>query len=413
MGEEAGSLMNVLFLTSTLPRSPEDQQAPFVLQQAAAWKAKRPSDAVHILAPHDAGVPRKEAIGDITVHRFRYLVPERLQALAYPAIVPNIRRNPLLVLEVPPFLWAEYQAARGLVHRHDIDLVYAHWVMPQGFTAWQLRRALGVPYVLQNHSSDLKVFSAFGGLGRVLARSIVREAASMFCVNQRQKEDALALFPPHERDVLSHKIGVLPMGVDAEFAVTEAGSASAHQYDLGAICRLSRKKGLHHLLAALRYMEQTVSLGIAGDGEEMMRLKTGAAGLPVTFTGFLSGSDKMAFFAATHFMVFPSLASGGDVEGLPVALLEALIGGKVVIASRDTNITALPEWPLIREDVFLLDDPSDHGAFARLIGQMLRLSPSEVAARSARLRAAMSRYFWPRLIEEYFEAIRLTGQPLA
>jgi len=65
--------MNVLFLASTLPRFDKDQQAPFVLEQAEAWKKSQPEDVVIILAPDDPQAKKRETIGSIEVYRFTYI----------------------------------------------------------------------------------------------------------------------------------------------------------------------------------------------------------------------------------------------------------------------------------------------------------------------------------------------------
>ena len=62
--------MNILFPTSTFPRMPGDQQVPFVLEQARAWRGSRPAVRLYILAPHHAGAARRETWDGIEVRRF-------------------------------------------------------------------------------------------------------------------------------------------------------------------------------------------------------------------------------------------------------------------------------------------------------------------------------------------------------
>src|SRR5690606_14090462 len=107
--------MKILFLASTLPRFPNDLQAPFVLEQGQAWKARRPADDVYILAPHHLGAARRETIDGLEIRRFQYFFPESLQKLAYPAILPNIKANPLLIAQIPLLLWSEYSAAKQII----------------------------------------------------------------------------------------------------------------------------------------------------------------------------------------------------------------------------------------------------------------------------------------------------------
>ena len=401
---------NVLFLTSTLPRFAGDMQPSFVLDQAHAWKAERPQDRVTILAPHDEGALRGEKIGQVEVRRFRYFRPVRWQRLAYPAILPNIKSRPITALLIIPFLIAEFFATYCLVRKERIDLVYAHWVMPQGLIAYLLRLICGTPYVIQNHSSDLEVFSRLGPPGRSLARRIIRASDRLFCVNGRQRQYALNLFQASDRQQMHSKIVTLPMGVASDFASQDRssyGPGSSFLFELGTISRLSRKKGLPFLIETVSRLHRQgarVVTGIAGDGEDREALKVLASDADVKFTGFLQGADKQEFFEQTKIFVFTSVAAGSDVEGLPVSLLEALCLGKMVIASRDTNIEMLPEWDLLREQIFFLEDPSDIDAFERVVREALALDQTELAERSGRIKTIMARYRWDHLIREYLAA---------
>lgn len=389
-------------LTSTLPRFAGDMQANFVGEQAAAWKAARPGDDLTVLAPHDAAALRREWLGGVQVRRFRYLWPQSAQRLAYPAIMPNLRRNPWLALQLPPYLAAQYAAARGLVRETAPQLVYAHWVMPQGLVAWRLHRATGVPYVLQNHSSDLAVFERLGGAGRALARAILRDAAHFFCVNAAQRDAALALFDGMgqalERERFAARCTVLPMGIAGLPQTPDHGG----EWDVATIGRLSRKKGLDLLIgAAERLAARGIRprIAIAGDGEDRARLQAMVRQADVHFPGFLTGAEKDRFLGSARSFAFPALAADGDVEGLPVAVLEALARGRPVLASRDTNLAMLPEWPTVRDGVVFIENPADLPALEAGLERLLGLHPAPQVA------AAVGRYRWDRLIGEYLAVI--------
>lgn len=406
-----GRARNVLFLTSTLPRFLGDMQPAFVLDQAHAWKAERPQDRVTILAPHDAGARTSEKIGDLEIRRFRYFRPVQWQQLAYPAILPNLKSRPITALLIVPFLIAEFFATFFLVRKEKLDLIYAHWVMPQGLIAYLLKLMCGTPYVIQNHSSDLEIFSKLGPLGRALARRIIRASDKLFCVNARQRKFALNLFKSSERPEMESKIVTLPMGVASDFARQDASTYDTDQpfrFELGTISRLSRKKGLPFLIEAISRLKNdrvSIAAGIAGDGEDREALMALGRLADIEFTGFLQGTDKKRFFEQTKIFVFTSVAAGSDVEGLPVSLLEALCLGKIVIASRDTNIEMLPEWNLLREQILFLEDPSDIAALEQAVRKVTELDRTELVARSERIKAIMSRYRWDQLIREYLGAM--------
>lgn len=385
-------------ITSTLPRFDGDEQANFVAEQANAWATARPSDQLAILAPSDPRVAERGVLGPFAVERFNYFWPRTAQALAYPAILPNLRRNSLLWTQVPFFLLAEYRAARRII-KSGIDLVYAHWVAPQGVVAWWLKRTLGIPYVLQNHSSDLAVLTKAGSVGRELARAILRESAHFFCVNSRQSDAALALFRGEDRERFSRKCTVLPMGIAED---GRAGKSAGSRFDIATIGRLSRKKGIDLLILAAELLASrgiTPRIGIAGDGEERLRLEALVKRADITFCGFVTGSQKDEFLASSERFAFPALAADGDVEGLPVALLEALARAAPVLASRDSNIELLPEWDALRDHVVFVEDPSDIEALAAALQRLLSAQPHPQVA------ASVARYRWSNLIGEYLTAI--------
>lgn len=351
-----------------------------------------------MLAPHHADASLTEDRGRLAIHRYRYAWPAGLQLLAYPAILPNLSRNPLLYLQVPPFLASQYIAARRTVRSSSIDLVYAHWILPQGLIAWQLAKACGVPYILQNHSSDLAVFERLGRLGAKLARAILRDSAHFFCVNADQRDYAANLFKGAEREAFLARCTVLPMGI----AQPPPDVGAMPRTDLSTIGRLSRKKGIHLLIRALEILARRnvrPSVLIAGDGEERAALEAMVDRADVRFTGFLTGEDKARFLAQSHCFAFPARAEKGDVEGLPVALLEALARGAPVLASRDTNIHLLPEWDTIRDGVVFVEDPADVEALADALERLLSRT---VNPRTARI---MQRYYWENLIREYLDRI--------
>ncbi|MDF1835888.1 MAG: glycosyltransferase [Alteraurantiacibacter sp. bin_em_oilr2.035] len=374
-------------------------QANFVGEQAAAWRKARPDHRITILAPHSPGIARHDEVAGASVTRFPYFVPSSAQRLAYPAIMPNLKRNPLLWAQVPPFILAEYVAATQIAKKICPRVIYAHWVMPQGLVAWRLWREMGIPYILQNHSSDLAVFDKAGGIGRKLARVLLREASHYFCVNASQRDHALSLFDGADREAMAARCTVLPMGIATDDA---QALVPGKQFEIATISRLSRKKGLDLLIRAAEALAAKgvrPRIAIAGDGEERARLESMVVEADITFTGFLAGERKDRFLASAERFVFPALAADGDVEGMPVAMLEAMARGRPVLVSRDTNVELLPEWPEIRDELVFVESPSDIAALAEGLEKLLEIGPSE------ELRRLIDRYRWTNLIHDYLAPI--------
>ena len=408
--------MNVLFLTSTFPRYRNDGQAPFVLEQARAWKNSKPDDKIFILAPHDQNIRREEDLDGIRIYRFVYWWPQHCQKLAYPAILPNIRRNPLLIVQVPFLIFCELLAALKIIRKHQINLVFAHWIMPQGLIAYFVHKMRHIPYGLKNYSSDLRVFHKIPVLGPLLARKIIENSRVMFCENSMLKDEALKLFSDNQRSGLADKIVALSMGVfqDPSIHPVERPSPGERIYDFGFIGRLTKKKGLNFFIDAIRRLKAEglpCKVVIAGEGEERTALEYQSSGLDIEFIGFVSQEAKNKFFQQTKVIVFPSTNVQGDIEGLPVALLEALCQGKLTLASQATNIELLPEWPKIKNSLLLLNNPAETDEFVALLKTALQTEKDFYSRTSEQLKENLTRYHWKNLIQEYIRPLTKPANP--
>lgn len=168
--------------------------------------------------------------------------------------------------------------------------------------------------------------------------------------------------------VPSHKISVIPNGVDAHFSPRNAEETQNVRRTLGikapgyllCVGSLEPRKNLVRLLEAWRKIPQCVkgdvSLVVAGGiGNERVfgALTTGAAPPQTQFTGYVSDQHLPALYSGALAMVYPSLYEG---FGLPP--LEAMACGTPVVTS---NCTSLPE---VVADSAILVDPSDTASIA-------------------------------------------------
>lgn len=159
---------------------------------------------------------------------------------------------------------------------------------------------------------------------------------------------------------------------------------------IGAVGRLTRQKGFDVLLRAVAMLTADgagVDLVIAGVGREGGALRQAAAGLPVRFLGFVE--DVPALLATVDVFCLPSRA-----EGLPLALLEALMAGVPAVA------TAVGAIPAAVGDAAVLVPPEDATALAGALRRLVD-SPARRAALAARGRArAFERFTATRMAQE-------------
>jgi len=125
--------------------------------------------------------------------------------------------------------------------------------------------------------------------------------------------------------------------------------------------RFIEKKGLDVTLRAVRQLKDQgvpVRLTLAGDGPERPRLSALAAELGLTpdvdFAGFVPPGELARLFASHDVFVHPSrTTAGGDREGIPNALLEAMEHGLPVVSTRHGGI---PEAITHGESGWLIDE---------------------------------------------------------
>jgi glycosyltransferase involved in cell wall biosynthesis len=127
--------------------------------------------------------------------------------------------------------------------------------------------------------------------------------------------------------VATGRVHVVPNGVD--IPATPAGPAGRAIPRVGGLGRLTEQKGFDVLIEAVRGVAGQgvpVDVVIGGAGRDGERLRHAAAGLPVTFCGFVR--DVRGFLAGLDVFCLSSRR-----EALPLVLLEAMAEGLPCVAT--------------------------------------------------------------------------------
>ncbi|MDP9430015.1 MAG: glycosyltransferase, partial [Actinomycetota bacterium] len=131
---------------------------------------------------------------------------------------------------------------------------------------------------------------------------------------------------------------------------------------VGALGRLTAQKGFDVLLDAVGLLTERgvpVEVVVGGAGRDGERLHAAAAGLPVTFAGFVD--DVRGFFAGLDVFCLSSRR-----EALPLVLLEAMAEGLPCVAT-DVGDVAVA----VGTDASVVP-PGDSGALAAALAGLLR-----------------------------------------
>jgi glycosyltransferase involved in cell wall biosynthesis len=392
---QTGSLRpRLLVLASTYPRWRDDHEPGFVHELSR--RLSRWFD-VTVVTPQTPGAKSREEMDGVRVVRYRY-APARLETLVHDGgMAANVARSRWKALLLPGFLAGQYFAARKVMKEGAIDVVHAHWLMPQGLVAWLVNARLGVPYVVTSHGGDL-----FGLRGRVanrLKRLVARRAAAMTVVSSAMRHEAarIGLDPP--------SIEVVPMGADLRDRFVASDAADRSGNVLLFVGRLVPKKGLPHLLDAMPLIlarRPDTVLQIAGFGPERAALEAQAAalgiGTSVRFLGALPQQALPRLYRQAAVFVAPFVRdASGDQEGLPVALMEAIGCGCPAVVGDVAGVRDL----LGDEAQRIAVDPLDRQALAGAVLDVLE-HPGQAALRASALReVAAERVDWEQIAAGY------------
>jgi len=287
------------------------------------------------------------------------------------ALLRNARSRKLLVRTPIVLLKAALLARR--IEAMGVRHVHAHWATHPTLAAWLVRRLTGTGYSFTAHAHDLYV-------DRAMLREKVEAARFVVTISEFNRR-LLA----DECGCAAAKVHVVRCGVDLG-AFGAAPRAPAEVPTFVCIASLREYKGHAVLLDAvglLRARGTRLRVVLVGDGElrRALRARIAREGLgdTVVMRGALPHQEIPAVLAGATAMVLPSVTSrDGQMEGIPVALMESMAAGVPVVA---TKLSGIPE--LIRDgETGLLVPERDPAALA---AAMARLAAD--AALGARLAA--------------------------
>lgn len=229
-------------------------------------------------------------------------------------------------------------------------------------------------------------------------RTLFRQGDLFLPISETWRAKLIALGAPEGR-TLVHR-----MGVDTtRFAEKPRVLSPGEPVRFIGVGRMVEKKGFDDALRAFADYRANAdappaTLTLIGDGERRGYLENLATsfgfGAAVRFTGLLPHAEVKRELEAAHVFVLPSkTAASGDMEGIPVALMEAMAQGMPVLATRHSGT---PE--LVQHDVSgLLCDEGDWRALARNMAALARAPerwPALGAAGAAKVRAEFDLKLW-------------------
>lgn len=385
---------SILVLSHLFPNSVHPYLGLFVARQV---RALRETYDIRVVAPtrwvppatHSWRSERKlkkvEVVDGTTVHRPR--APQlpfggmAVETLALPVCLRGI--------------------VRSLDRERKLDLIHAHYGLPDGWTAAKLSRELRLPLVLTLWGSDALVLPNRVALRRLLSQAL-RRATHVIAPSRAIADRALELGADADRT------SVLMGGVPDDYANTsrtDARAALSLSPNVRLIVWVGNLVPEKQPLLALRAISlvaqrcSDVRLVLIGDGQMLPAVRRTVRNLhcegSISLLGSLDTADVATWQAAADLVLNTSRS-----EGLPFSLAEALVSGTRVAA---VPVGGIPELLAVTSGGTLAVDSSPE-AVADAIHHELQLAPDEdLSRRSAFL--LLSNVI-PRLADIYSRSLR-------
>ncbi|MBA5710883.1 glycosyltransferase family 4 protein [Bacillus velezensis] len=196
------------------------------------------------------------------------------------------------------------------------DLIHAHFAMPSGGAAAIVSKALGIPYVLTLHGSDVNVYPHYSKSAHRAFTFAVREAADIYAVSGSLREQM--------KKLIEAECSVLPIGITLDAFRKRNETKEAVRKRLGLppdrklivfIGRLVKEKGVFDLSKAVQSLDERYEAVFVGDGPAESSLREAAH----IVTGQVPNDKVQDYLLASDVMALPSYS-----EGMPTVVIEAL-----------------------------------------------------------------------------------------
>lgn len=395
--EAAGGTLNrgrLAYIMSRFPHLPET----FILREMVELQRTGWDVAVYPLVVQQQAVVHAEAAGMMA--RTRRVALFSLEAVG--AVVRAAVLQPGVFWKT----WAEMVAgtlaspgflARGLalfpqaaamarrMQREGVQHIHAHYATHPALTAWIIHRLTGIPYSVTVHAHD--IFKS-----QTMLAVKLREASFVVAISDFNRE----FLAQRVGEWLRPKVKVIHCGILPENYPARAHRSRSDRFEVLNIGSLQPYKGQIYLVEAcalLRDWGIPVHCQVIGMGEEQARLEKRIAALNLGEHFKLLGPKTQAEVAAllqtADCYVQPSIIEpSGKMEGIPVALMEALACELPVVATR---ISGVPE--LVRPgETGLLAPPADIAALARALAAIYQDAESADAFGCAGRRLVLEQF---------------------
>jgi glycosyltransferase involved in cell wall biosynthesis len=376
--------IRVCCATTSYPRSEADEAGIFVERLVTAMV--QTGLKCSVVVPVDNDEPLRERRGEVDIQRFPYGLFGRGRLAFGKGIGPNVRANPILLLQLPLLVSRFALEIRRLAR--DVDVVHANWLLA-GCAAYVARKLGGSPYVVTCRGEDLKLLRL--PVLSLIVNTVLRRAELVTTVSEQFRAEVMSQIPE-----LSNRIVCIPNGVrgPSNKELSSLPPKSKELLYVGRIIPLKRLEWALQLLSCPALSEYTLTLcGRSEDREYREQLEREAQNRGVfdriTFVGVVPPAEVRAYLIRARYLL-----NFSDYEGRPNSVLEGLAYGVVVLVS---DIPAHRELVESSRNGWICRDARDAASAVERLDANLE----EYSKVSAQARISVEPYTWGAAAQAY------------
>jgi glycosyltransferase involved in cell wall biosynthesis len=293
----------------------------------------------------------------------------------------------------------------NIIRRHDISILQSHGYKA-ALIAWLFHHITGIPWIAlaEGYTSENRRMAIYNRLDRWLLRGADRVVAVSHATAQLLQEYGI---PAERVTVIANAIDARDYDLDANRdTLRRVWHIHTDDVLVGVIGRLSPEKGhsvfIQSFKRVLKHVPRAHAV-LVGEGPEegTLRRIVQREGMEerIHFVGYHCAMSPV--FAALDLVVVPSLS-----EGIPLALLEALLHRKPIVATRAGGIPEVLTGELARWLVRAGDAEALAAAQVEALhNHSLRMELGEAGARHVSQQFSSARRA-EHMLEIYQEVIR-------
>jgi colanic acid/amylovoran biosynthesis glycosyltransferase len=220
-----------------------------------------------------------------------------------------------------------------------VDHIHAHWATHPALAAYVASRLTGIPYSFTAHAHDIYV-------ERPMLEEKIRSATFVVTISEFNRRFLEGLYGAEA----SERVIVVHCGTDAG-VFRPPPPREGGRWTVVCIASLQPQKGQEFLISACRILaDEGVQLHcvLVGEGETRdaleAQIRDASLGGVIELVGQQPRHRVVDLIGSADLVVQPSVVlSTGKMEGIPVALMEALAMERPVVATSISGISELVE----------------------------------------------------------------------